>query len=177
MILYIYSRTAANTRRWQMLKTNWHIEESFEFNVSSYSKRLRRVFNPTSKKLHCIICYNYKRKQSSVNFLTTQTACHLYNVDCVIGFLYMQTLYILTQIGKCELESLADSNLDQPCPSSSSPGVITTISKLTKMCVLRLTPDNLFFVLSGKVANGGVSMWCELSQVNSSKVPVPVGYI
>uniref|UniRef100_A0AAZ1XTW1 Checkpoint protein n=1 Tax=Oreochromis aureus TaxID=47969 RepID=A0AAZ1XTW1_OREAU len=37
---------------------------------------------------------------------------------------------------------------------------------LTKMCVLRLTPDNLFFVLSGKVANGGVSMWCELSQAN-----------
>ncbi|KAK5877700.1 hypothetical protein CesoFtcFv8_025181 [Champsocephalus esox] len=44
--------------------------------------------------------------------------------------------------------------------------VITTISKLTKMCVLRLTPLNLFFVLSGKVANGGVSMWCELSQEN-----------
>ncbi|XP_044032160.1 checkpoint protein HUS1 isoform X6 [Siniperca chuatsi] len=44
--------------------------------------------------------------------------------------------------------------------------VITTISKLTKMCVLRLTPDHLFFVLSGKVANGGVSMWCELSQAN-----------
>uniref|UniRef100_A0A671WV98 Checkpoint protein n=1 Tax=Sparus aurata TaxID=8175 RepID=A0A671WV98_SPAAU len=44
--------------------------------------------------------------------------------------------------------------------------VVTTISKLTKICVLRLTPDNLFFVLSGKVANGGVSMWCELSQAN-----------
>ncbi|XP_029935578.1 checkpoint protein HUS1 [Myripristis murdjan] len=44
--------------------------------------------------------------------------------------------------------------------------VVTTISKLTKTCVLRLTADNLFFVLSGKVANGGVSMWCELSQVN-----------
>lgn len=44
--------------------------------------------------------------------------------------------------------------------------VITTISKLTKTCVLRLTPDNLFFVMSSKVANGGVSMWCELSQAN-----------
>ncbi|KAM3860281.1 checkpoint protein HUS1 [Diretmus argenteus] len=44
--------------------------------------------------------------------------------------------------------------------------VVTTISKLTKTCVLRLTPDNLFFVLAGKVANGGVSMWCELSQAN-----------
>ncbi|CAL8294887.1 unnamed protein product [Lota lota] len=42
--------------------------------------------------------------------------------------------------------------------------VVTTISKLTKTCVLRLTPDNLYFVLSGKVANGGVGMWCELSQ-------------
>ncbi|KAF7214243.1 checkpoint protein HUS1 [Nothobranchius furzeri] len=44
--------------------------------------------------------------------------------------------------------------------------VITTISKLTKTCVMRLTPDNLFFVLSGKVTNGGVSMWCELHQAN-----------
>ncbi|KAK2859793.1 hypothetical protein Q5P01_004413 [Channa striata] len=44
--------------------------------------------------------------------------------------------------------------------------VISTISKLTKTCVLRLTADNLFFVLSGKVANGGVSMWCHLSQAN-----------
>ncbi|KAM4606681.1 checkpoint protein HUS1 [Polymixia lowei] len=44
--------------------------------------------------------------------------------------------------------------------------VVTTISKVTKTCVLRLTPDQLFFVLSGKVANGGVSMWCELSQAN-----------
>ncbi|KAF6729597.1 Checkpoint protein HUS1 [Oryzias melastigma] len=44
--------------------------------------------------------------------------------------------------------------------------VVTTISKLTKTCVLRLNPDKLFFVLSGKVANGGVGMWCELSQAN-----------
>ncbi|CAL8399224.1 unnamed protein product [Arctogadus glacialis] len=42
--------------------------------------------------------------------------------------------------------------------------VVTTISKLTKTCVLRLTPDNLYFVLSGKVGNGGVGLWCELSQ-------------
>ncbi|XP_066543066.1 checkpoint protein HUS1 [Hoplias malabaricus] len=44
--------------------------------------------------------------------------------------------------------------------------VVNTITKLTKTCVLRLTMDNMYFVLSGKVANGGVSMWCELLQVN-----------
>ncbi|KAG9355965.1 hypothetical protein JZ751_000809, partial [Albula glossodonta] len=44
--------------------------------------------------------------------------------------------------------------------------VVNTISKLTKTCTLRLTTDNLFFMLSDKVANGGVSMWCELSQAN-----------
>lgn len=49
----------------------------------------------------------------------------------------------------------------------ASSGVIGTISKLTKSCILRLTPQHLFFVLSGKVTNGGVSMWCELSQVGS----------
>uniref|UniRef100_A0A673Y720 Checkpoint protein n=1 Tax=Salmo trutta TaxID=8032 RepID=A0A673Y720_SALTR len=44
--------------------------------------------------------------------------------------------------------------------------VVNTISKLTKTCILRLTPNNLYFVLSGKVASGGVGMWCELSQAN-----------
>lgn len=58
------------------------------------------------------------------------------------------------------------------CCSSCPPGVITTISKLTKTCVLRLTPDNLFFVMCSKVANGGVSMWCELSQVSVLAEPL-----
>lgn len=44
-------------------------------------------------------------------------------------------------------------------------GVINTIAKLAKACTLRLTTDKLYFILSDKVANGGVSMWCELSQV------------
>lgn len=68
----------------------------------------------------------------------------------------------LTEL-KMKMKTWVTENLH--IPSSSSPGVITTISKLTKTCVLRLTPDNLFFVLSGKVANGGVGMWCELPQV------------
>ncbi|KAK9396626.1 checkpoint protein HUS1 [Crotalus adamanteus] len=42
--------------------------------------------------------------------------------------------------------------------------VISTIAKLTKTCTLRLTLDKLYFILSDKVANGGVSMWCELNQ-------------
>ncbi|XP_077347912.1 checkpoint protein HUS1 [Lithobates pipiens] len=44
--------------------------------------------------------------------------------------------------------------------------VVNTIAKLTKSCTLRLTPDNLYFILTDKVANGGVSMWCELCQAN-----------
>ncbi|TRY69862.1 hypothetical protein DNTS_015324 [Danionella cerebrum] len=44
--------------------------------------------------------------------------------------------------------------------------VVNTVSRLSKMCVLRITCDHLFFVLSGRVASGGVSMWCELAQEN-----------
>ncbi|XP_077667087.1 checkpoint protein HUS1 isoform X2 [Eretmochelys imbricata] len=44
--------------------------------------------------------------------------------------------------------------------------VINTIAKLAKTCTLRLTVDKLYFILTDKVANGGVSMWCELSQGN-----------
>ncbi|XP_068092613.1 checkpoint protein HUS1 [Hyperolius riggenbachi] len=44
--------------------------------------------------------------------------------------------------------------------------VVNTITKLTKSCTLRLTSSNLYFILTDKVANGGVSMWCELCQAN-----------
>nr|XP_057916231.1 checkpoint protein HUS1-like isoform X2 [Doryrhamphus excisus] len=33
-------------------------------------------------------------------------------------------------------------------------------------CLNHFTRDHIFFVLSGKVANGGVGMWCELAQAN-----------
>ncbi|XP_059706688.1 checkpoint protein HUS1 isoform X2 [Haemorhous mexicanus] len=44
--------------------------------------------------------------------------------------------------------------------------IINTIAKLAKTCILRLTVCKLYFILSDKVANGGASMWCELSQGN-----------
>lgn len=53
--------------------------------------------------------------------------------------------------------------------SLSPPGVINTIAKLAKTCTLRLTVSKLYFILSDKVANGGVSMWCELCQVSPGK--------
>ncbi|XP_054945192.1 checkpoint protein HUS1 [Physeter macrocephalus] len=44
--------------------------------------------------------------------------------------------------------------------------VSNMIAKLAKTWTLRISPDKLNFVLSDKVANGGVSMWCELEQEN-----------
>ncbi|KAM6410861.1 checkpoint protein HUS1 isoform 2-T2 [Pluvialis apricaria] len=44
--------------------------------------------------------------------------------------------------------------------------VINTIAKLAKTCTLRLTDSKLYFILVDKVANGGVSMWCDLCQGN-----------
>ncbi|XP_040310964.1 checkpoint protein HUS1 isoform X1 [Herpailurus yagouaroundi] len=49
---------------------------------------------------------------------------------------------------------------------SITPGVSNMIAKLAKTCTLRISPDKLNFILSDKVANGGVSMWCELEQEN-----------
>ncbi|XP_025919728.1 checkpoint protein HUS1 isoform X1 [Apteryx rowi] len=46
------------------------------------------------------------------------------------------------------------------------PGVVNTVARLAKTCTLRLTADKLYFILSDKVANGGVSVWCELCQGN-----------
>ncbi|XP_016044295.1 checkpoint protein HUS1 isoform X2 [Erinaceus europaeus] len=44
--------------------------------------------------------------------------------------------------------------------------VSNMIAKLAKTCSLRISPDKLNFILSDKVASGGVSMWCELEQEN-----------
>ncbi|EOB02150.1 Checkpoint protein HUS1, partial [Anas platyrhynchos] len=44
--------------------------------------------------------------------------------------------------------------------------VVNTIARLAKTCTLRLTAGKLYFILCDKVANGGVSMWCELCQGN-----------
>ncbi|XP_058686711.1 checkpoint protein HUS1 isoform X2 [Poecile atricapillus] len=61
--------------------------------------------------------------------------------------------------------------------------IINTIAKLAKTCILRLTVCKLYFILSDKVANGGASMWCELSQPSlssSSRIvthDIPVGVI
>ena len=48
-------------------------------------------------------------------------------------------------------------------------GVVATIAKLTKSCILRLSTDKLYFILSERAANGGVSVWCELAQVGRIK--------
>ncbi|XP_060601141.1 checkpoint protein HUS1-like [Ruditapes philippinarum] len=42
--------------------------------------------------------------------------------------------------------------------------VVTTVSKLIKTCVLRVTTSALYFILSEKVVNGGIQIWCELPQ-------------
>ncbi|EPY85513.1 checkpoint protein HUS1 [Camelus ferus] len=52
------------------------------------------------------------------------------------------------------------------CSAWVTMGVSTMIAKLAKTCTLRISPDKLNFVLSDKVASGGVSMWCELEQAN-----------
>lgn len=44
-------------------------------------------------------------------------------------------------------------------------GIIGTLSKLIKVCVLRITPSNWYFILSEKLVSGGVHIWCELPQV------------
>lgn len=47
------------------------------------------------------------------------------------------------------------------------------IAKLAKTCTLRISPDKLNFILSDKLASGGVSMWCELEQVSRSSQEAP----
>lgn len=49
--------------------------------------------------------------------------------------------------------------------TSSSLGVLGTISRMAKTCALRMTPTKLYFILADNATVGGVSIWCELTQV------------
>ncbi|KAK3783866.1 hypothetical protein RRG08_001898 [Elysia crispata] len=42
--------------------------------------------------------------------------------------------------------------------------VVNTISKLVKTCIMRITEDKVFFILSERVNDGGAQIWCELPQ-------------
>ncbi|XP_005108484.1 checkpoint protein HUS1 [Aplysia californica] len=42
--------------------------------------------------------------------------------------------------------------------------VVGTIAKLVKSCILRITEDKVFFILSERVGDTGAQVWCELSQ-------------
>ena len=45
-------------------------------------------------------------------------------------------------------------------------GVVATLVRSVKTCVLRLSPDKVCFVISeGRGPVGGANIWCELSQV------------
>ncbi|XP_065920705.1 checkpoint protein HUS1-like isoform X2 [Dysidea avara] len=44
--------------------------------------------------------------------------------------------------------------------------VVATLTKSVKVCVLRLTPDKLYFVVVERGTVGGINVWCELSQEN-----------
>ncbi|KAK6183601.1 hypothetical protein SNE40_011049 [Patella caerulea] len=42
--------------------------------------------------------------------------------------------------------------------------IVGTVSKMIKSCVLRITVDKLYFILTEQAVSGGVQIWCELPQ-------------
>lgn len=63
----------------------------------------------------------------------------------------------------CRIPDVMCSNYFLSLPAT---GVSNMIAKLAKTCTLRISPEKLNFILSDKLASGGVSMWCELEQVS-----------
>jgi len=44
--------------------------------------------------------------------------------------------------------------------------VLGTMARISKVCVLRLTADRLYFILSDQAASGGPAVWCQMDQEN-----------
>jgi len=51
-------------------------------------------------------------------------------------------------------------------------GVVGTLAKLAKTISLRITANKLYFILSERLVNGGVGIWCEVLQVSGFKLLV-----
>jgi len=49
-------------------------------------------------------------------------------------------------------------------------GVVGTLAKLAKTITLRITTNKLYFILSERLINGGVGIWCEMLQVSHQLV-------
>jgi len=49
-------------------------------------------------------------------------------------------------------------------------GVVGTLAKLAKAITLRITTNKLYFILSERLINGGVGIWCELLQVSGDLI-------
>ena len=49
----------------------------------------------------------------------------------------------------------------------STIGVVSTLARNVKTCVLRLCPDRACFVIVERGPTGGSNIWCELTQVNT----------
>jgi len=47
-------------------------------------------------------------------------------------------------------------------------GVVGTLAKLAKTMTLRITTNKLYFILSERLVNGGVGIWCEILQVSGN---------
>ena len=42
--------------------------------------------------------------------------------------------------------------------------IVVTMGKMAKMCVLRLTADKMFFILTDQSVSGGPAVWAEIDQ-------------
>jgi len=45
-------------------------------------------------------------------------------------------------------------------------GVVGTLAKLARAITLRISTNKWYFVLSERLINGGVGVWCEILQVS-----------
>lgn len=55
---------------------------------------------------------------------------------------------------------------EAPSPLLST-GVVSTLARNVKTCVLRLCPDRVCFVIMERGPAGGSNIWCELTQVDN----------
>ena len=42
--------------------------------------------------------------------------------------------------------------------------IVVTMGKMAKLCVLRLTADKMFFILTDQSVSGGPAVWAEMDQ-------------
>ena len=100
----------------------------------------------------------------------------LLDISCITHLSSKCTIYELSVVELVSMDEITEElfgrgielAMDVFCTYTA--GVVSTLARNVKTCVLRLCPDRACFVIVERGPTGGSNIWCELTQVEPTSI-------